>query len=311
MVSILLDPNIVFDQTVQIESKFPRDSGIRESTLIIDHITKNHSGTWNCEFISGDINHTSTISVIVISEDTKYCPSTTTTDNRGTYIWPKTVVGFTCELPCYVTPDDDYQDEDSSGLRATRHCSSEGDWSSLNTTMCPFVEPNTRLLQHFSKMNLTVRRGGGDNLVATAHKLHNLISNELSSLRDPLDVVFIAKAMENFVDFVPREKELGSILIDITSAVMHLPKPLLLAAQEKERACSRLVTSVESILPTLQSHPSSVAVEAFKIIRESFFGITCSWYSGDVTGRFFLCDTSNRTAQLATRQKVLESSVQF
>ncbi|KAI5706211.1 hypothetical protein M8J76_007260 [Diaphorina citri] len=304
------DPNIVFDQTVQIESKFPRDSGIRESTLIIDHITKNHSGTWNCEFISGDINHTSTISVIVISEDTKYCPSTTTTDNRGTYIWPKTVVGFTCELPCYVTPDDDYQDEDSSGLRATRHCSSEGEWSSLNTTMCPFVEPNTRLLQHFSKMNLTARRGGGDNLVATAHKLHNLISNELSSLRDPLDVVFIAKAMENFVDFVLREKELGSILIDITSAVMHLPKPLLLAAQEKERACSRLVTSVESILPTLQSHPSSVAVEAFKIIRESFFGITCSWYSGDVTGRFFLCDTSNRTAQLATRQKVLESSVQ-
>uniref|UniRef100_A0A8D8V4M1 Adhesion G protein-coupled receptor A3 n=1 Tax=Cacopsylla melanoneura TaxID=428564 RepID=A0A8D8V4M1_9HEMI len=310
------DPNIVFDQTVQIESKFPKDSGIRESTLLIDHITKNHSGSWQCQFTTGDVTHTITISVIVISGDTKYCPSTTTNDNRGSYTWPKTVVGFTCELPCAVLPDDDYQDEaDLATLRATRQCSPEAEWGSVNTSLCPFVEANTRLLQHYARMNLTARvgRGGGgqgDTVVSAARELLNLISNELSSLRDPIDVAFIARALENFVEFVPREKELGSILIDITSAVMRLPKALLLLAEEKEGACSRLVRSVESISPTLQSHPSSLAVEAWKITRESFFGITCSWYSGDVTGRFFLCDASNKTAQLVTRQKVLESSVQ-
>ncbi|KAL1461578.1 hypothetical protein WDU94_013461 [Cyamophila willieti] len=310
------DPNIVFDQTVQIESKFPKDSGIRESTLIIDHITKNHSGSWQCQFTSGDINHTSTISVIVISGDTKYCSTTTSSDNRGTYTWPKTVVGFTCELPCAVLPDDDYQDEaDLATLRATRQCSPEAEWGSANTSLCPFVEANTRLLQHYARMNLTARggrsgSGQGDTVVSAARELLNLIGNELSSLRDPTDVAFIARALENFVEFVPREKELGSILIDITSAVMRLPKSLLLLAEEREGACSRLVRSVESISPTLQSHPSSLAVEAWKITRESFFGITCSWYSGDVTGRFFLCDASNKTAQLVTRQKVLESSVQ-
>jgi hypothetical protein len=45
--------------------------------------------------------------------------------------------------------------------------------------------------------------------------------------------------------------------VDIVSALMHLPKELLAAAQEEDHACSRLVRAVEAVAefsPSLQSH---------------------------------------------------------
>lgn len=45
--------------------------------------------------------------------------------------------------------------------------------------------------------------------------------------------------------------------MDIVSTLMHLPKELLAAAQEEDRACARLVRAVELVAeftPSLQSH---------------------------------------------------------
>lgn len=53
--------------------------------------------------------------------------------------------------------------------------------------------------------------------------------------------------------------------MDIVSTLMHLPKELLAAAQEEDRACARLVRAVELVAeftPSLQSHKVGVPSHA-------------------------------------------------
>ena len=40
------------------------------------------------------------VNVVVISEDTLYCPPVVTTTNKGVFSWSKTVSGVSVELPC-------------------------------------------------------------------------------------------------------------------------------------------------------------------------------------------------------------------
>lgn len=53
--------------------------------------------------------------------------------------------------------------------------------------------------------------------------------------------------------------------MDIVSTLMHLPKELLAAAQEEDRACARLVRAVELVAeftPSLQSHKVGISLYA-------------------------------------------------
>ena len=45
-------------------------------------------------------NVTKVVNIVVISEDTLYCPLVITRTNKGTFHWPKTVSGVTVELQC-------------------------------------------------------------------------------------------------------------------------------------------------------------------------------------------------------------------
>lgn len=66
--------------------------------------------------------------------------------------------------------------------------------------------------------------------------------------------------------------------MDIVSTLMHLPKELLAAAQEEDRACARLVRAVELVAeftPSLQSHKVGVPSHAqyaslFSLLSYSF-----------------------------------------
>ncbi|XP_069684373.1 adhesion G protein-coupled receptor A3 isoform X2 [Periplaneta americana] len=299
------DPSKVFNEII-VENRYIAGSGLVESSLSIKHLQRNHSGKWNCRLVSEEGNQTQTISVIVISDDTQYCPQTVTSNNKGVYTWPKTVVGYTVELQC--------EGEQLTGLgrlplRAQYTCTESGVWEALNTTLCPYVSETTKILEQFAKVNLSVAKGS---VLESAKRLKNFTNNG-KQLRDKMDVVFISRTVENYLDYVTKEKELGSQLVDIVSTLMHLPKDLLTAAQVEDRACSRLVRAVELVAeftPSLQSHKSNLAVEEYRVNRERFSGLSCTWYTyaGKNSGRHFHCSTSNTTALLGT--KVVEASIQ-
>ncbi|XP_014276232.1 adhesion G protein-coupled receptor A3 [Halyomorpha halys] len=302
-------PETVFTNSVHVENKQfsvvnADSSGIIESSLIIDKLENNHTGEWNCELFSNEGNHSSTVSVIVISNSTKYCKSIVTEDNKGHYVWPKTVAGHVVELPC--------QAEIGFGL-ARNNCTLDGEWQNLNTSICSFTSETTRILQQFAQMNLTKAR---DTIFESAKRLNNYTIENKHLLTDSMDIVFITRTVRKYLEFLNEEKNLGSLLLDLISFLMDLDKELLSSAQLEDKSCSKLLEAIETIIPhtSLQSCKWNMAIDEFKIYRESFLGLTCSWWNsrekkpGD---RICHCSKSNKSGVLLTHDKILEASIQI
>ncbi|XP_034243765.1 adhesion G protein-coupled receptor A3 [Thrips palmi] len=302
------DPAVAF-KDVHLGSVNVSDNGTLVSALIIDQLSTNHSGQWNCLLVSGQANHSRTVSVIVISAKTKYCPQIVTRNNKGVYVWPQTVVGFSAELPCEATDFDNIQEQ-----HAYHACDSEGKWHSLNTSLCPYSSRTTRLLQDFLRMNLSEDHGPA--IVESAQQLLNL-SCGTPHLSDKMDAIFLSKAISNYVKFLPKYKEMGSLLVDMVSCITQMPRSLLRAAQLEERASSKLVHAVETVTQyssPLQSQRGTLAVEEFHVSRESFLGLTCVWYSvSDESGsigpagarpsQISHCSEGNNTSFMSSRAK--------
>lgn len=304
------DPSSLFDK-IQIENRTFIENGFVESQLKIDRIQKSHSGDWYCHLLSESGNHSTAISVIVLSDDSKYCPQVNLKNNKGIYYWPKTIVGFTVDLPCTI------KQPSIVGNKVEPHasytCNEEGSWQNLNTSHCPYVSETTRILEQFSQVNLSIAKGS---VLDSAIKLQNFTGNG-RNLSDEMDIVFISKTVENYLKFVKNEKELGDVLVDIIATIMGVPKMLLIGAQKESTACSRLVRSLEFIckdIPTFQSHKSNLVVEAFGGTGV-FSGIRCIWYmnsQNDKTQKkFFHCSTSNKTTPVGSSDKIIVASIQI
>nr|CAD7401289.1 unnamed protein product [Timema cristinae] len=295
------DPTLYL-QGVRVDNRFWADSGLVESVVSINHLLAEHSGLWNCHLTSREANHSQSILIMVLSQEMSHCPQTVTETNKGVYWWPRTVAGYTLQFPC--------QAESVSGL-AHHTCDSEGKWERLDVSECPYISPTTSLLDHLVKMNLSLIK---ESVLETARRLKNLTANP-TLIQDPVDVVFISKIAEKYLEFVDQDSELGSVLADIVSSTMSLPKRLLIAAQSLEQACSRLVKVVErlaQLTKALNVHKANLVIEEFRVKRESFSGITCTWYYRESapknSARVFHCSTSNTTALIGT--KVIEASIQ-
>lgn len=235
-----------------------------------------------------------------------------TRNNKGVYSWPRTVIGWKVELPC--------EGSRLSGplqvsLKASYRCNQTGQWEGLDTESCPYVSHTTKVLEQFSKVNLSLTKGS---LLETAKSFKNY-TTDISKLTDPVEVDFITRTIENYLNFLVQEKELGAMLIDIVNYVSQLPKEMLRVAEASYSASSRLVKAVETVTeftPSIQSHKKNMALEEFRVKRESFTGLTCTWYSssvlsGDSDSRLLHCATNNKTALINTKDKVIEASIQL
>lgn len=161
------------------------------------------------------------------------CCFSVTRNNKGVYVWPQTVVGFTAELPCEAT------DFDSIFKQYAYHgCDNDGKWQSLNTSLCPFASKTTRLLQDFLRvivsrqyhllllhlsihlanflvwfqMNLSEEHGPA--IVESAQQLLNL-SCGTPSLSDKMDAIFLSRAISNYLKFLPKDKEVQQTTISV------------------------------------------------------------------------------------------------
>lgn len=302
------DPAKVFP-SISINARHLSDSGLLDSLLTIPRANQNHSGIWDCRLRSLQANLSHSIAVIVISNETQYCESKVTSGNKGKYVWPQTVRGRWVRLPC--------AGEGPPNVFAAYECLDSGNWESLNTNDCPFITETTKVLEQFSKVNLTIARGS---VLESAKRLRNYTNYELTGLRfyDPMDVVFIAKTLTNYLDFVSNEKDLSSMLLDIVSQVMSFDSKLLQAAQNIDGSCTKLISSVEmtaGFTAPGQAQRTNFALEQFKVRPDSFFGITCTWHKEDVDDvadkRTFQCNTANNGQGIGILERHIDAVIQI
>lgn len=236
-----------------------------------------------------------------------------TKNNKGVYTWPKTIVGWKAELPC--------EGNRLSGLlqapmKASYHCNMSGQWEHLSTESCPYISHSTKILEQFSKVNLSLTKGS---LLETAKRFKNYTGNGSVKLTDPVEINFVVQTIENYLNFLVDEKELGAMLVDIISSMMRLSKDILRRAEVNFKACTRLIRAIERITgftPSIQSHKKHMALEEFRVKRDSFGGLTCTWYASiadtaDSDARFLHCTTINRTTPVSAKDKTIEASIQL
>ncbi|CAD7091368.1 unnamed protein product [Hermetia illucens] len=298
-----LDPSVHFP-SIQIDAKHLSDSGLLDSILHIPYVTRNHSGMWDCRLRSHQANLSRTVSVFVISDKTKYCEGAEVRNNKGRYYWPRTIRGMEVKLPCVG--------EAATHLFAMNFCNLEGEWEHLNTEMCPYISETTRILEQFAKVNLSIARGS---VLESAKRLRNYTQSQenLLRLRDPTDFVFVAKTLNNYLDFLRQEKDLGSMLLDIVSQLLYLPHILSYRAEISNSSATDVAQAVEKAALHTQAsltHKNNLAIEYFNVRPDTFTGITCTWYRSeqDREKRTFQCNTASHTMEMF-RQHV-DASIQ-
>lgn len=250
------NPKDYFNDLI-VENRFIAESGYIESTLTVPRLNRNHSGMWSCELDSNQRHYTKSIVLLVINEETMYCPITTTENNKGTYIWPKTVVNFTVSLPCQSVQIN----FDESVQQATYFCAENGEWKNLNTTNCSYISETTKILQQSSQMNLTLTK---DSILETAKRFKNYTA-DLKMLKDVMDLVYVVRTLENYFNYLNIEPGLGSILLDIINYILDLSNEYIVEADTEGSICGKITQMVERISWIL---PESSAVQKVRnIIR--------------------------------------------
>ncbi|XP_034179885.2 remoulade isoform X2 [Osmia lignaria lignaria] len=134
---------------IKVDNRYLTDSGIVDSSLSIVPVKEEHNGQWNCFLVSVNGNRSKAISIIVISDKTRYCPLAVTKNNKGVYTWPRTVVGWKAELPC----EGNHLSLMQIPLKASYQCNITGYWEDLNTDLCPYISHTTKI--GISVQNLT------------------------------------------------------------------------------------------------------------------------------------------------------------
>jgi len=278
------DPQAEFEVTVT--EKTVAEHGIIESWIRIEKLLPEHSGDWRCHQVTGG-NRSSTLSVLVVSDTTQYCPFVTSRDSKGTYFWPKTVIGHDVDLPCVV---------DHPGIKlayASYSCAKDGEWYDLNTSACPYVSETTQILENYAAENAS---SGVETMYDKAKILFN-ITSQLRNLTDPMDIVFVSQTVEKYSRHISTIPDLSYVLVDVISKLSKASQYLLSAAQERGRACSRLRTTLETIAettPDFYTHRDSLAIQEFSVTVDSFSGLACAWRRDKDEARRFHCITNGR-----------------
>ncbi|RZC32512.1 LRR 8 and/or HRM domain containing protein, partial [Asbolus verrucosus] len=226
------DPKLYFSD-VTVEYHFLQSTGLISSTLRISRLNRNHTGIWNCLLISVQGNHSKGITIVVISDETEYCPITVSASNKGTYTWPRTVVNYTATIPCESVN----LNYDVSVQKASYFCSEEGQWDNLNTSMCSYTSETTKILEQFSKVNSSI--------MESAKHFRNYTST-LSHFKDIMDIVFAIETMENYLRYLTIH-QIGGVLMDVTNNLLQLPKGYLREADYLHRSCMKLVNITEKL----------------------------------------------------------------
>ncbi|CAH0399672.1 unnamed protein product [Chilo suppressalis] len=260
------------------------EDGLAETTVFFPNITNHHMGNWTCVYMdSNHIRYNHTVQVLVLSNKTEYCMTNHTLNNKGLYSWPQLLLNHTAVVPC----------RSGEGM-AYRYCHANATWGEANTTECSYISNVTKLLQQFALLNVSLVQYSALNATERLSMLIQEKTYPLAEITDPDDVMFIAQAIRNYMQYIKEEKDLGSKLLDVISSVMNITMSVLTQAEAQYGACTDMARAVEEIsayIGNVQGQKRNLAVERFPV-REGFSGVTCVWV---VKPARLHCTSTNRT----------------
>lgn len=184
---------------VNITNTDMQEEGMAETTIHFPNITHHHMGNWMCVYSDQNhIHHNHTVQVMVLSNDTQYCVTNSITNNKGLYSWPQLLTNRTASVPC----------TSGEGM-AYRHCFEDGTWGEANTTECSYISNVTKLLQQFALLNVSLVQYSAVNATERLAMLIRERTYPIAEISDPDDVMFIAQAITNYMQYIPEERDLG------------------------------------------------------------------------------------------------------
>ncbi|XP_041979771.1 adhesion G protein-coupled receptor A2 [Aricia agestis] len=291
---------------VNVTNTDMQEEGLAETMVFFPNITNHHMGNWTCMYSDQNlIKHNHTVGVLVLSNTTKYCSSDHTVDNKGLYAWPQLILNHTAVVPC----------RSGEGM-AYRFCNVNATWAQANTSECSYISNITKLLQQFALLNVSLVQYSALNATERLAILIQEKTYPLVEIVDPDDVMFIAKAIRNYMQYISEERDLASTLLDVISSVMNISTPVMSRAEVMYGSCTDMLRAAEelsSFTSNVQGHKKNLAVERFPV-REGFSGVTCVWYSGERGAPPRLhCSSTNRTVAplLTVSDALVHASVQI
>uniref|UniRef100_W5N3L2 Adhesion G protein-coupled receptor A3 n=1 Tax=Lepisosteus oculatus TaxID=7918 RepID=W5N3L2_LEPOC len=308
---------------------------IASSALTISNIQPGSTGNWECRVRTSRGNNTRTVHIVVLESSAKYCPPERVVNNRGEFrsvpasphIYPAHfhILLNTKHFGIYPgsSPDD---------RRAWRRCDRGGFWTEEDYSKCQYANDVTRVLYIINQMPLNLT-----NAVTTARQLL-AYTVEAANFSDKMDVIFVAQMIEKFGKFAEKYKELGDVMVDISSNLILADERVLWMAQKEARACSRIVECLQRIASyrlasgaqVYSTYSPNIALEAYVIKASSFNGMTCTVFQkvtpdrtglGEFSRRdpdmnldkqlSFKCNVTSTLSSLALKNTIIEASIQL
>ncbi|KAI1888516.1 hypothetical protein AGOR_G00185970 [Albula goreensis] len=321
-------------QGIYIKKSMVQNCSLIASALTISNIQPGSTGNWECRVRTSRGNNTRTVHIVVLESSAKYCPPERVSNNKGEFRWPRTLAGITAYLPCnrLASGTGSYSGSSAEDRRAWRRCDRGGFWTEEDYSNCQYQKDVTRVLYIINQMPLNLT-----NAVTTARQLL-VYTVEAANFSDKMDVIFVAQMIEKFGKFAEKYKELGDVMVDISSKLMMADERVLWMAQREARACSRIVECLQRIAShrlasgaqaySTTSH--NIALEAHTIKASSFNGMTCTLFQKLTPDRSgirelgnrdsdlnldkqlsFKCNVTSTLSSLALKNTIVEASLQL
>ncbi|XP_051546799.1 adhesion G protein-coupled receptor A3 [Myxocyprinus asiaticus] len=321
-------------QGIYIEKSMVQNCSLIASALTISNIQPGFTGNWECRVRTSRGNNTRTVHIVVLESSAKYCLPDRVSNNKGEYRWPRTLAGITAYMPCkrQVTSAGIYSGSSAEDRRAWRRCDRSGQWAEEDYSRCEYMKDVTRVLYIINQMPLNLT-----NAVQTTQQLLAYTA-EAPNFSDKVDVIFVAEMIEKIGKFAEKYKELGDVMVDISSNLMLADERVLWMAQREARACSRIVECLQRIAVLRLSNGAlaystnshNIALEAHAIKASSFNGMTCTLFQKVAPDRTvmahftprdpdmnlerqlnFKCNVTSNLSALALKNTIVEASLQL
>nr|XP_020828708.1 adhesion G protein-coupled receptor A1 isoform X3 [Phascolarctos cinereus] len=270
-------------ETDEAQGMFVKESVIHDCSLITRELTLSSIGTdaagsWECRVSNRYGNKTKGVEITVLETTAPYCPAERTWMKQGDFRWPRTLAGVTASRPCLpfslslVSLHNGPEEP-----RAWRGCGQSGHWDVADLSECPPPQEVTRELLAFATMYINATNAREFSLQLAAY------TQGTSKFAGKMDVIHLAQMMEKLLAFVDEVKELGDALVQISSNLMLVDDHVLWAAQNEDKACTRILRCMEHLADQALSLGAravskvspNIAMEAFVIQPSSFRGMSC------------------------------------
>ncbi|MCI4381174.1 hypothetical protein PGIGA_G00248810 [Pangasianodon gigas] len=266
---------------VLLEESVLHDCTVITSELILSNVHVDASGEWECVVTTGRGNISRSVEIVVLENSATFCPEQRVSNNRGEFRWPRTLAGITSYQYCLQLR---YPSLAGGGAvdqkRASRYCDRSGRWEEGDYSQCLYTNDITNVLHTFILMPINA-----SNAVTLAHQVRTY-TLEAAGFTDTVDVFYVAQMMQKFMDYLDQSRELAEVLVEMGSNLMQVDDQILSQAQKEKRACSTIVSSLET-LAWPQLHPNAqdlsmisqnIVMEAHLIRPAHFTGMTCTAY---------------------------------